>query len=61
MTCVVGAWIASLDDEDRLALGGAMEAMSRADLFGTICAAEGCRPFGLTALKNHINQRCVCD
>lgn len=59
--CVVGRWQDSLDSADRKALKAAIPRMSRADLYGIICAASGDRPFGLTALKDCINGRCVCD
>lgn len=61
MKCVVGTYLAGLDKEDRAALKRAVPRMSRADLFGTICAAHGDKPFGLTSLKDHLNSRCVCD
>lgn len=61
MQCVVGRWKTGLDKEDQTAFKRAVPTMSRADLYGAICAAEGGRPFGLTALKDCLNSRCVCD
>ena len=61
MRCVVGRWRDGLDQEDRKALNLAVNRMSRADLYGLICAAAGTKPYGLTALKDHINGRCICD
>ncbi len=61
MKCVVGQWLKSLDKDDRAAFKRAVPNKSRVDLFGFVCAAHGGRPFGLTALKDHINGRCVCD
>lgn len=60
MKCVVATWLASLDKDDRAAFKRAVPTMSRADLYGVICAAHGGRPYGLTALKQHINGRCMC-
>jgi len=60
-SCVVGVWHDGLDAEDKRAFKRAAVDRSRADLFGAICAASGGRPFGLTALKDHLNARCVCD
>lgn len=61
--CVVGAWHGELDAADRKALKRCLffNAVSRADLYADICTAHGGRPFSLTALKDHINGRCVCD
>lgn len=59
-SCVVGKWISELDAEDYQELGLAIGRISRADLYGFICAAEARRPFGLTALKDHLNGKCIC-
>lgn len=59
--CVVGRWRDGLDKEDKEAFKRALGRISRAELYGAICAAHGERPFGLTALKDCINGRCVCD
>lgn len=61
MKCVVQTWLETLDDEDRRAFKNAATTMSRADLYGAICAASGSRPLGLTALKQHLNFRCCCN
>lgn len=61
MKCVAALWLDSLDKEDRQAFNRATTAMSRADLYGAICAAHGSRPYGLTALKQHLNDRCCCN
>lgn len=61
MKCVVGRYIDTLDGEDRKAFKQAVGRMSRADLYGAICAAQASRPFGLTALKDHILGRCICN
>jgi hypothetical protein len=61
MRCVVGRWRDSLDKEDLAAFTRAVGSMSRADLYGAICAAHGSRPFGLTALKDCLNGRCICN
>lgn len=61
MKCVVGRWHEALDAEDRAELKRAVERKSRADLYADICTAHGTRPFGLTALKQHLNRRCFCD
>lgn len=58
--CVVGRWRDQLDNADQKAFKAAVPRMSRADLYGLICAAYGDSPFGLTALKQHINGRCQC-
>lgn len=61
-SCVVGSWLLTLDELDTLALTSALaRCMSRAELYGHICASEGVKPFGLTALKQHLNDRCQCD
>lgn len=59
--CVVGKWRADLDAEDRAAFVAAVPDRKRADLYALICEAEGGKPFGLTALKDHLNLRCVCN
>jgi hypothetical protein len=59
--CVVGRWKTELDDEDKQAFNLAVTQRSRADLYGFICAASASKPFGLTALKDCLNRRCVCD
>lgn len=61
MHCVVGRWRDELDAADRKAFKAALPRMSRADLYGHICAAGAGRPFSLTALKDCINGRCICD
>ncbi|AID58947.1 hypothetical protein PBI_GAIA_128 [Mycobacterium phage Gaia] len=61
MKCVLAVWLESLDSEDQAAFKRAATTMSRADLYGAICAASGSRPFGLTALKQHLNLRCCCN
>lgn len=61
MQCVVGKWKSTLDQEDKEAFKQAIGRMTRADLHGVICAAHQGRPFGLTALKDCLNGRCVCD
>jgi hypothetical protein len=61
MKCCVGTWKAGLDADDRKAFTRATTTMSRADLYGVICAAHGSAPFGLTALKQCINGRCSCN
>lgn len=58
--CVVGKWASTLDDADLLAWAKAIREISRVDLLAKICAAAGEQPFALTALKDHINGRCVC-
>ena len=57
--CKAGAWIDSLDAEDTIAFDNALDNLSRADLYRVICQVYG-KPFGLTALKQHINGRCGC-
>lgn len=59
--CVVGKWRNALDTEDRTAFDAAIPNRHRADLHSLICQAEGSKPFGLTALKQHLNLRCVCN
>ena len=61
MQCVVGRWLLGLDEEDRQAFDKAVHHRKRADLHKLICEAEGRRPFGLTALKQCLNQRCTCE
>lgn len=61
MKCVVGVWHQGLDAADKKAFKRAAVKRSRVDLYGFICAADGGRPFGLTALKDHLNVRCICD
>lgn len=61
MRCVVGRWKDGLDSEDRAAFVGAIHNRKRADLHKLICEAEGMKPFGLTALKDHLNLRCTCE
>lgn len=56
----MGVWRFALDEEDVQAYSRALRDLSRAELFATICAAVGAKPFSLTALKDHINGRCVC-
>jgi hypothetical protein len=59
--CVVGRWRGQLDAEDREAFERAAAAGSRIDLYVDICTSHGGRPFSLTAMKDCINGRCVCD
>lgn len=59
--CVVGQWAQKLDADDLLAFQEAPGRMTRVGLYETICWAEGSKPFGLTALKDHLNDRCVCS
>lgn len=59
--CVVGRWRDLLDTEDRRAFKAAVPRMSRADIYGFICAASAGKPFSLTALKDCLNGRCICD
>lgn len=61
MKCVVGRWRQSLDKEDKEALKQAISQRSRAELHGFICAAHGGAPFGLTALKDCLGRRCICN
>lgn len=61
MQCVTADWLATLDDEDREAFKRAVGRMSRVDLYGAICTAHGSRPFGLTALKQHVLNQCCCN
>ena len=59
--CVVGRWKDGLDKEDRAALNEAIHHRKRADLHALICEAGEGRPFGLTALKQHLNLKCTCE
>lgn len=61
MKCKVGAWLSTLDGEDRKAFKAADGRISRADLYATVCAAHGGKPYSLTCLKDHLNSRCVCN
>ena len=61
MKCIVGKWFDTLDAEDKRAFKRANGRISRAELYAAICAADGGRPLGLTALKDHLNARCVCN
>lgn len=61
MRCVVGTWKAGLDKDDREAFARAVGRKKRVDLYADICVAHGGRPFGLTALKDHLNHRCICN
>lgn len=58
--CVVGSWVDGLDPEDTVAFDQAADTVSRIELYKAICVAAEKKPFGLTALKDHINTRCVC-
>lgn len=60
MKCVTGLWLDTLDDEDREAFKQSIGRVSRAELYAAICAANGGSPYGLTALKQHLNFRCIC-
>lgn len=59
--CVVGRWIESLDSADRKAFKRACVDRGRAELFAVICEACDGKPFSLTAMKDHVNVKCVCD
>ena len=59
--CVVGRWLVQCDATDRKAFKRACVDRGRAELFAVICEAHGGKPFSLTALKDCINGRCVCD
>lgn len=59
--CVVGRWLDRLDVDDRKAFKRACVDRGRAELFAVVCLAEGSKPFSLTALKDHLNARCICD
>ena len=61
MRCVVATWHSTLDRQDRAAFKAANGRISRADLYAAICVAHGQAPFGLTALKQHLNLRCCCN
>lgn len=62
--CVVGQWRESLDQEDKEAFSRvacSVRPVNRAALYATICKACGEKPYGLTALKQHLNGRCACN
>jgi len=59
--CVVGRWLGQVDAADRKAFKQACVNRGRAELFALICEANGGKPFSLTALKDCVNGRCVCD
>lgn len=62
MKCVVGAWIDGLDSEDTVAFAAAEDTRSRVDLHRVIAKANGgVQPYSLTALKDHLNTRCICS
>lgn len=61
MKCVVGEWLDSLSAERQADFDNALDTLSRVSLHNKIVEDEkGVRPFGLTALKDHLNTKCVC-
>ncbi|QGH75839.1 hypothetical protein L3Y25_gp125 [Gordonia phage Syleon] len=56
--CVVGQ---KLDNDDKAALPELLKRYKRNFLHATLVRANGgVQPFGLTAFKDHLNERCVC-
>ena len=61
----MGVWFDALDVEDAIQFDRALDDRSRIDLYQKVCEAAALddkeKPYGLTAMKDHINGKCVCD
>jgi len=57
MFCKAGAWLDTLDDDDRDAFTTWPGSMAR--LF-KVCVRAGYTG-GLTSVKDHVQERCACD